>query len=68
MVSEMGQSQMDAPTLSGPRMLFLGLLFQKAPLAKMEAAGLKVEGDRSAVEAMLAAIEPLSTPFNIAEP
>ncbi len=68
LLSEMGQSQTEATTLSGPRVLFLGLLFQKAPLAKMEAAGLKVEGSREAVEAMLTAIEPLSGPFNIAEP
>jgi alkyl sulfatase BDS1-like metallo-beta-lactamase superfamily hydrolase len=60
----------DAPmaTVTGPRQLFLGLMFLKMPLAQMEAAGLKVEGDRAALAAMLAAIEPQSGAFNIAEP
>jgi hypothetical protein len=31
-------------------------------------AGLKVEGDRAAVEVWLAAIEPLPGAFNIVEP
>lgn len=69
MITELGVSHTaPAATLSGPRMLFLGLLFQKAPLAQMENAGLRVEGDRAAVETYLAAIEPLSGTFNIAEP
>jgi alkyl sulfatase BDS1-like metallo-beta-lactamase superfamily hydrolase len=55
-------------TLSGPRRLLLGLLFLKVPLAKLEAAGLKVEGDRAAVEAWLAALDPMPGAFNIAEP
>ena len=55
-------------TLTGPRRLLLGLLFLKVPLAKLEAAGLKVEGDRAAVEAWLAALDPMPAAFNIAEP
>ncbi len=55
-------------TLTGPRRLLLGLLFLKVPLAKLEAAGLKVEGDRAAVEAWLAALDPMPVAFNIAEP
>ena len=55
-------------TLTGPRIMFLGLLFQKAPLAQMEAAGMKVDGDRAAVETILKAIDPISGAFNIVEP
>jgi alkyl sulfatase BDS1-like metallo-beta-lactamase superfamily hydrolase len=55
-------------TLTGPRRLLLGLLFLKVPLAKLEAAGLKVEGDRAAVEAWLAALDAMPGAFNIAEP
>ncbi len=60
----------DAPmaTVTGPRQLFLGLMFLKMPLAQMQGAGLKIEGDRAAVEALLTAIEPQSGAFNIAEP
>jgi alkyl sulfatase BDS1-like metallo-beta-lactamase superfamily hydrolase len=55
-------------TVTGPRQLFLGMLFLKMPVAQMEAAGLKIEGDRDALDAMLAAIDPQGGPFNIAEP
>lgn len=55
-------------TLTGPRQLMLGLLFVKAPLAAMEKAGLKVSGERAAVEAWLAAVEPMNAAFNIVEP
>lgn len=55
-------------TLAGPRRLVLGLLFLKVPLAQLEAAGLKVEGDRAAVEALAGALDPMPGPFNIAEP
>ena len=57
-----------AATLTGPRPLFLGLFFAKAPLAQLEAAGLKIEGDRAAVEALANALDPLPGPFPIAEP
>ncbi len=60
----------DAPmaTVTGPRQLFLAMLFLKMPLAQLEAAGLKIAGDRSALETMLAATEPQAGAFNIAEP
>ncbi len=69
LITEMGEAHA-APqaTVTGPRQLFLGLFFLKLPLARMEAAGLKVEGDRSALEALLAAVETPVTAFNIAEP
>jgi alkyl sulfatase BDS1-like metallo-beta-lactamase superfamily hydrolase len=55
-------------TITGPRRLLLGLVFLKLPLAQLEAAGLKVEGDRSAVETWANALDPLPGSFNIAEP
>lgn len=69
MFSEMGAAHTaPAATVSGPRQLFLALLFLKMPLAQLEGAGLKVEGDRAAVEALQAALDPMPGPFNIAEP
>lgn len=65
---------MDAPaadaavTLTGPRALILGLLVAKMPLAQMQAAGLKVDGDTAALQALLDAIDPAPEPFPIAEP
>jgi alkyl sulfatase BDS1-like metallo-beta-lactamase superfamily hydrolase len=69
MFADMNASH-DAPmaTVTGPRQLFLAMLFLKMPLAQLEAAGLKIEGDRSALETMLAATEPQAGAFNIAEP
>ena len=55
-------------TLTGPRRLILGLLFLRVPLAQLEAAGLKVEGDRAAVEALAGSLDPMPGPFNIVEP
>jgi alkyl sulfatase BDS1-like metallo-beta-lactamase superfamily hydrolase len=55
-------------TVTGPRRLLLGLLFLKVPLAQLEAAGLKVEGDREAVAMLQASLDPLPGTFNIAEP
>ena len=48
--------------------MMLGLLFLKLPLEQLEMAGLKVEGDRAAVQAWLDALEPLGNGFNIVEP
>jgi alkyl sulfatase BDS1-like metallo-beta-lactamase superfamily hydrolase len=69
MIPEMGTTHAtpDA-TVSGPRQLFLAMLFLKMPLAQLEAAGLKIEGDRAAVEALQAALDPLPGGFNIVEP
>jgi alkyl sulfatase BDS1-like metallo-beta-lactamase superfamily hydrolase len=55
-------------TVTAPRRLLLGLLFLKMPLAALEAAGLKIEGDREAVAQLQAALDPLPGPFPIAEP
>ncbi len=69
MFSEMNASHAaPAATVSGPRQLFLALLFLKLPLAQLEGAGLRVEGDRTVVEALQAALDPMPGPFNIAEP
>ena len=68
MLARMGAASGPAATLTAPRRLLLGLLFLKLPLAQLEAAGLKVEGDRAGVEAWLAAIDPMPGAFNIAEP
>ena len=57
-----------AATVTGPRQLFLALLFLKMPVAQLQFAGLKVEGDRAAIEALQAALDPLPAPFNIVEP
>lgn len=69
MISEMGEAHAKpAVTLSGPRQLFLGLFFLKLPLAQLEAAGMKVEGDRASFEALQAAIETPPNIFNIVTP
>ena len=69
MISEMGFGHATpAATVTAPRQLFLAMLFLKMPLAQLEAAGLKIEGDRAAVEALQAALDPMPGPFNIVEP
>ena len=68
-VNEMGVSNPSpTATLTGARQLFLGLIFLKLPLAQLEAAGLKIEGDRTAIAAFQAAIENPPSTFNIVEP
>ena len=68
MIGRMEPHPAPAATLTGPRQLMLGLLFMKLPLAQLEMAGLKVSGDRAAVESWLNSIDPAGGPFNIAEP
>lgn len=69
MISEIGEAHAKpAVTLTGPRQFFLGLFFLKLPLAQLEAAGLKIEGDRAAIEALQAAIETPPNVFNIVTP
>lgn len=69
MISEMGETHANpAVTLTGPRQLFLALFFLKLPVAQLEAAGLKIEGDRTAIEALQAAIETPPNVFNIVTP
>lgn len=57
-----------AATITAPRRILLGMLFLKLPLAQLEMAGLKVEGDRVAAQAWLDALDPMPAGFNIAEP
>lgn len=54
--------------IKGPRRLILGLLFLKLPLAQLEAAGLRVEGDPAAIAALQAALDPVPNGFTIVEP
>jgi alkyl sulfatase BDS1-like metallo-beta-lactamase superfamily hydrolase len=69
MISEMSTTHAaPAATVIGPRQLFLAMLFLKMPLAQLEVAGLKIEGDRAVVEALQAALDPIPAAFNIAEP
>jgi alkyl sulfatase BDS1-like metallo-beta-lactamase superfamily hydrolase len=69
LIGEMGASHANpAATVRGPRQLFLAMLFLKMPLAQLEAAGLKIEGDRTAVEALQTALDPIPGAFNIVEP
>jgi alkyl sulfatase BDS1-like metallo-beta-lactamase superfamily hydrolase len=69
LVSEVGKS-IAAPTVSvsGPRMLLAGLFVRKLPLDKMETAGLKVSGDKAALQVLLDAIEPPPTDYPIVTP
>ena len=69
LISEMASAH-DAPaaTITGPRQLFLAMLFLKMPLPQLQAAGLKIEGDVAVVEALQAALDPIPGTFNIAEP
>jgi alkyl sulfatase BDS1-like metallo-beta-lactamase superfamily hydrolase len=69
LIGEMDASHANpAATVRGPRQLFLAMLFLKMPLVQLEAAGLKIEGDRAAVEALQTALDPIPGAFNIAEP
>ena len=68
MIGRMSPLATPDATITGPRRLLLGLVFLKLPLAQLEAAGLKVAGDRSAVEAWANSLDPMPGSFNIAEP
>lgn len=69
MIGRMGDGAGTADvTLTGPRQLMLGLLFLKLPLAQMQAAGLKVDGDAAALQALLDALDPLPGSFDIVTP
>ena len=57
-----------AATLSGPRRLLLALFFAGIPLERLQAAGLKVDGDAAAVKALVGSLDPVSSGFNIVEP
>ena len=69
MISEMGKAHAaPAVTVTGPRQLFLALLFLKMPAAQLQMAGLKIEGDRIILEKLQGALDPMPEPFNIVEP
>lgn len=69
MITEMGAGHAaPAVTVSGPRQLFLALLFLKMPAAQLQMAGLKIEGDRSVVDKLQSALDPMPGAFNIVEP
>ena len=68
MIGRMAPLAKPDATMTGPRRLLLGLVFLKLPLAQLEAAGLKIDGDRSAVEAWANSLDPMPGSFNIAEP
>jgi alkyl sulfatase BDS1-like metallo-beta-lactamase superfamily hydrolase len=69
MFNEMGKAHASpGATVTGPRQLFLALLFLKMPAAQLQAAGLKIEGDRTVIEKLQAALDPMPGPFNIVEP
>lgn len=68
-IPEVGKS-IDAPTvsLSSTRGLLMGLFIKKMPLEQMEKAGLKVAGDRAALQSLLDAIEPPPPDFPLVTP
>jgi alkyl sulfatase BDS1-like metallo-beta-lactamase superfamily hydrolase len=69
MFTEMGKGHASpAVTITGPRQLFLALLFLKMPAAQLQMAGLKIEGDRTVIEKLQVALDPMPDAFNIVEP
>lgn len=69
MMSEMGKAHtLPGVTVSGPRQLFLALLFLKMPPTQLQLAGLRIEGDSAVLEKLQAALDPMPGPFNIVEP
>jgi alkyl sulfatase BDS1-like metallo-beta-lactamase superfamily hydrolase len=55
-------------TLRGPRALLLGLFFLKQPVSAMQGAGLVVEGDAAALQALVDALDPMPQGFDIVTP
>ena len=55
-------------TIRGPRALLLGLMFLKQPVSAMQGAGLQVEGDEAALQALIDALDPLPQGFDIVMP
>ncbi len=69
LVSEVGKSVAEpSVSISGPRSLLMGLFIRKLPLEKMEAAGLKIAGDRQALLSLLDAVEPPPWNYPIVTP
>jgi alkyl sulfatase BDS1-like metallo-beta-lactamase superfamily hydrolase len=55
-------------TVRGPRALLLGLLFLKQPVSAMQSAGLQIEGDAAALQALIDALDPMPQGFDIVTP
>jgi alkyl sulfatase BDS1-like metallo-beta-lactamase superfamily hydrolase len=69
LVSEKDQALPDAPTLTAPKPVLLGILFGQAPLDAMLAAGqAKVEGDPAAIRQLVPMLEQPRLDFAIVEP
>jgi alkyl sulfatase BDS1-like metallo-beta-lactamase superfamily hydrolase len=69
LIPEVGKS-IPSPTVavSGSRTQLIGLFVGKLPLDKLETAGLKIEGDRDALVALMAAIDSPQQDFPIVTP
>jgi alkyl sulfatase BDS1-like metallo-beta-lactamase superfamily hydrolase len=55
-------------TVRGPRALMLAMLFLKQPVAAMQGAGLKIEGDAAALQHLIDTLDPLPQGFDIVTP
>ncbi len=55
-------------TVTGPRALVLALLFLRQPVSAMQGAGLRVQGDAAALQALVDALDPMPQGFAIVEP
>lgn len=69
LVSEKDHTIANAPTLSGPKPLLLGILFGQVPLDAMVAAGqARLQGDAAPIKLLSTLIEMPRLDFNIVEP
>ena len=68
-VSEKGVTIADAPTLTAPKPVLLGILFGQAPLDAMIAGGYAtLEGDGAPIRTLIPMLERPTLDFNIIEP
>lgn len=68
-VSEKGVTIADAPTLTAPKPVLLGILFGQAPLDAMIAGGYaKLDGDGAPIRTLIPMLERPTIDFNIIEP
>jgi alkyl sulfatase BDS1-like metallo-beta-lactamase superfamily hydrolase len=65
MIGRMMPATAPTATVTAPRRALLGLMFLKLPLGMVEKMGVRIEGDRGAVETWLAALDPMPGPFGI---
>lgn len=69
MIGRMGeQAATPDVTITAPRQMLLGMLFLKLPVAQMQAAGMKLEGDAAAMQALIDALDPAGGRFAIVTP